>query len=299
MAGYGTVTVRTSARGGNLLPQAKASPADLGLARRRIVLLIHGFNTNQAGAEESYGAFVAGLEAAGRPLRSIQAEVVGFLWPGDINLGLLSFLSYPTEIQPAIHSAERLLEYLRTVRGPGGAPVELILVCHSLGNRVGLELLRLLAGAVPGNLTLRGMSLMAAAVPVPMVEPGKRLNPAALLTRTLTLYSPDDSVLRFAFPLGQTAAGEGWMPQAIGREGNPAWMWQTRLRMWKGDGKGYGHGDYWKEASAAVQVARFLGTPLPPEIAENGISPRELPDPPALPEREPPGRSLPPTQPFG
>lgn len=294
-----TVTVRTRPKGGNLLPQAKASPADLGLARRRMVLLIHGYNVNEAGAAEAYDAFVAGLEAAGRPARSVAAEVVGFTWPGDINLGKLSFVSYPTEIRPAIDSATRLLDYLHTVRGPGGAPVELILVCHSLGNRVGLEMLRLLAGTIPANLTLRGAALMAAAVPVPMIETGKRLHAAALLARTLTLYSPDDLVLRFAFAIGETAAGDGWMPQAVGREGNPAWAWPTRLRMWKANGKGYGHGDYWSDGVAAVQVARFLGTPLPPGIAENGISGRDLPESPEVRARDTASRSLPPTISFG
>ena len=122
---------------------------------------------------------------------------------------------------------------------------------------------------------------MAAAVQVDMVEPGGALRSGATLwTRTLTLYSRDDRVLPWAFPIGQMAAGEGFFPTAVGRFGQPGDLWTTRLEL-----GGNGHSDYCGDPRAAALVARLLGVAVTAEIPASTISRSAIPEAPALPDR--------------
>ena len=68
--------------------------------------------------------------------------------------------------------------------------------------------------------------------------------------------SEGDPVLHWAFPLGETAGGEGVFPTAVGRTGGPAGTWHAPLPM-AHDGKPYVHGSYWPgdESSTAVAFA--------------------------------------------
>jgi hypothetical protein len=162
-------------------------------------------------------------------------------------------------------------------------------VAHSLGARVTLELLTCLASPAGGSAWMRGACLMAAAVPVGMVNAGGALVTGTLLpARTLVLYSRSDAVLHWAFPLGQTLAGEGFFPTAVGRCGDPAQRWTDEAEL-----LGDNHGDYWGDPRTAVQVARFLGVPVPAELP--GLEPvsRALPDVSPLPTTAIGARDLP------
>ncbi len=249
--------------------------------RRRVVLLIHGYNVTEEAARGSYAGFIAALEALGPSAAALLPDLGGFYWPGDADLGPLSFLSYPGEIEPAKDSAERLATYVRTLVGPGGTTTALYFVGHSLGNRVVLELLDRLAAAPSPTGHVAGACLMAAAVPVDMAEDGGPLRDGATLPgTTLVLYSRDDTVLHFAFPLGETLAGEGFFPTAVGRFGEPAGVWTERQELTGDD-----HGDYWADPRATMRVARLLGAAVPWEIEAAAMAERPLPAAPALPPR--------------
>src|SRR5205807_8984213 len=125
-------------RSGSLLPQAHA-PAVVGLGHRRLIFLVHGFNLSADAARKAYGLFARKLDETAPATHVLLADLVGILWPGDAAWGLLSFASFPREIRPARESAQRLSTYLSTVRGPGGGPVEIYFVSHSLGSRVAME----------------------------------------------------------------------------------------------------------------------------------------------------------------
>lgn len=241
--------------------------------RRRVVLLVHGYNNTESAARRSYDLFAGDLAALGAGGRAALDDIGGLYWPGDADLGPVSFLSYPLEIAPAKATAERLAEYLRTLAGPAGTPTEIYFACHSLGNRVLLELLDLLA-AEPAPLGhVAGAVLMAAAVPVDMVDAGGPLESGATLPgRTLVLYSRNDRVLHWAFPLGETAAGEGFFPTAVGRFGQPPGAWTERQEL-----AGDDHGDYWADPRAAARVARLLGVAVPREIEAAALAGRKLP----------------------
>ena len=268
------LTVRTRRAGGPVADEVREVTPPFPHGRRRVVLLVHGYNNSEAAARASYSEFTEELRKTGTGTAALLADLGKVYWPGDAELGPVSFLSYPWEIGPAKDSAARLAKYLPTLVGPGGTPTEIHLVAHSLGNRLILELLDRLAALPSATARFGGTCLMAAAVQVDMVEAGGRLWPGATLSRkTLTLYSRDDAVLRWAFPLGQTAAGEGFFPTAVGRFGQPPGLWTERREM-----SGNGHSDYWKDPRSAALVARFLGVAVPGEIQASTIARRPLPD---------------------
>jgi hypothetical protein len=284
------LSVRERPAGGSLLPRALA-PAEVAMGHRRLIFLLHGYNLTAAGGRKAYAAFARNLGAIAPATRLALADVVGILWPGDAEWGRLSFASFPTELRPALESALRVHAWLDGVRGPGGSPVEIFLVAHSLGSRVAMELLSRISEHVPAHAAVRGSCLMAAGVPVPMVR--ARLSRAAALSRTVTLYSPVDWVLHWAFPLGETLAREGWMPEGVGLHGRPVGAWTESHQMVRQDGKGYGHGDYWDGAEVCGHVARMLGVALARELPVRVMLKRALPDAAARSSHDLPARALP------
>ncbi len=282
------LSVRQDPVGGDVRDRVCEVTPPFAQGRRRVVLLIHGYNNTENAARRSFGDFIDDVAKLGAGATALLADLGGVYWPGDAALGPLSFLSYPCEIKPATESAERLAAYVRTLVGPAGTATELYLVGHSLGNRVILELLERLAADPPAAVHLAGACLMAAAVPVDMVDDGGALLPGATLPgKTLALYSRDDLVLHWGFPLGETAAGEGLFPTAVGRFGQPPGVWTERQEL-----GGDNHGDYWGDPRAAIRVARLLGVAVPSEIEAAAIADRALPAPPELQTRTISDRAL-------
>jgi hypothetical protein len=234
----------------------------------KMVILIHGYANDEQGAAGSYSAF---LDSSRLDTMAVVGDVCEFYWPGDGRA--LKAASYPFEIKSARESAERLAEFLRRRPTPGGWPLEIVLICHSLGNRVVLEMLDVFVrGLAPANVRFRGVCLMAAAVSTNMVELGGPLRHAAeLVERTLVMFSHGDAVLHFAFPGGQTAALEGFFPRAIGRFGEPVrGLWTERLRT------PHGHSDYWTHHTTSDVIKAFLGLAHAREVSSVGLEFRNL-----------------------
>jgi Alpha/beta hydrolase of unknown function (DUF900) len=278
------LSVRTAPAGGDVADRVSVVEGTLAHPTR-VTLLVHGYNNTQADALASYQAFLAhsgldGMLAAG--------QVCEFVWPGDKRWGMASAMAYPLEIAKARESAARLYDFLKGLQTAGGWPLEVQLVCHSLGNRVLLELLeRWVDDGSPAALRFTGCSLMAAAVPVPMAEEGGALGAAAAAPgKTLVLHSSADAVLHWAFPPGESAAGEGFFPQAVGRAGEPAARWSERAQM-----AGYGHGDYWPGTESSKSVLAFLGGAPERALPGAAISEHALPEPGTIAARELPQRN--------
>jgi Alpha/beta hydrolase family len=269
------ISARTDPVGGAV--SSSVSPPNFVLRAPRLVLLIHGYNVSLAGGEQSFTAFLGLLSKYGITELSIFGHVVGFLWPGDVNIRVIGGLFYPAKIDTAIDSAAVLALFLRQLKGPGGAPIQVVAVSHSLGNRVGLEMINdLLAPAAWGRV--ESMCLMAAAVPVALVEDNAHLAPAASAVRTRNLFSTSDSVLHWAFPPGETVAGEGFFPQAIGLFGNPPARWGDQFNL-----QPYNHGNYFyglgTDDRSARYVAQFLGAAVPNAIFASALPTNSLPPP--------------------
>jgi pimeloyl-ACP methyl ester carboxylesterase len=94
------------------------------------------------------------------------------------------------------------------------------IVAHSLGARLTMFLLDELRTRPSANLVVEKVVVMAAAVPTSELAPKRPLRLSAdsvVRDGLLSLYSPNDRVLQFAFPSGESLAGNGFFPTALGR----------------------------------------------------------------------------------
>jgi len=275
----GELSVREADRrgvGGPVAKEVRDDPPGWMANANQAVLLVHGFNNNQKEARKAYEKFRANLPTGIWRVGEVQ-------WPGDADFGFLQwldFLSYPTEIPDARDSAERLAAFLAKLARTNPT-IEITLVGHSLGCRLILELLdRFETGKSKPAPTFRRILLMAAAVPVKLSEPGKRLYKAGAQARErLVLFSPDDLVLRFAFPAGQTLAKvpfgyeQDIYLEPVGLHGHPeAFATETPLQAC-----GNGHGDYWGDEDAAAYLAQKLGVAVPHRLKERCLPKHERP----------------------
>lgn len=250
-------------------------PRDFSVRAPRLIILIHGYNVNRPNGEASFNAFSQLLQNHNVPELSVLGQVIGFLWPGDENIKLISGLFYPAKMQAAKDSAARLAEFLLALRGPNGSPMQIVLIAHSLGNRLSLEMITDLL-AQPNRMwgRVEGFVLMAAAVIVGDVDAQGRLSAAAKSLRTRTLFSEADKVLHWAFPPGETAALEGVFPQAVGRFGSPPSMWTDQFDL-----SPYDHGNYFPglmmagklNDRSAQYVAQFIGASVATTLPSNEI----------------------------
>jgi hypothetical protein len=272
MVEVGELSVRLQPAGGDVADSVRQIGGVSPQGRSQIVLLVHGYANSQSQASDSYDKCISNLTALGSFLPS---PMFKFYWPGDVNVPVINQLSYPWQIQDAVDSGAILAAFLRDLSGPGGTPIQIHIIAHSLGNRVVFELLKHFIGGGNNSAVFTSLSLMAAAVPVHKVEdPSDLLIAARLPKRTQVLFSRSDLVLAIAFRAGETVAREGFFPEAVGRNGNPPGVWTARESM-----SGYGHGAYWPTDKTAPWLARFFGAPIQPAIAENTIPAHEMPAP--------------------
>ena len=246
----------------------------------RMIVLVHGYNNDKAQAEACY-------EAMTRMLPDYDREAVWeFYWPGFIerltgastdtplslashrdhreteSRYLMSVLSYPAQVIKSKQVGLALGRFLERLR-----PDAVIFVAHSLGCRVTLEAIRFLVSTgTTGRIALPGACLMAAAVPTYLVDTpsatGGLRTAATAIGRSFVLHSTHDRVLRVAFPIGQTGAREGFLPEAVGLNGGPDTPWSAR-----GD-TGLGHSDYWTHLSTAPAALRAIGHACPSSLLE-------------------------------
>jgi esterase/lipase superfamily enzyme len=167
-----------------------------------LVVLVHGFNVNRQSGQDGYSAFGTLLEKYGVQSLSVLGQIVGFCWPGDVNIRYISGLFYPGELGPAKASAALLANFLVRLRGPQGVPIQVIFVAHSLGNQLASELINSVLDQP--NQTwgrIEGLCLMAAAVRSGWSTMATDLRVLrAQLNREL--FSNADTVLHWAFPAG-------------------------------------------------------------------------------------------------
>jgi Alpha/beta hydrolase of unknown function (DUF900) len=252
------------------------------------LLLVHGYNNSREAARGSFDVFVSDLENAG-PRTSLPWPVFGVQWPGDEPNPILSAASYPLKIGVAAESANRIADLLRGTFGPGGAPLILYVVSHSLGGRLVVDLLaRLLAAREQFNIVVNRVTLMAAAVPVGHVDIDGDLRAGIDVTGGVcVLHSKGDLVLHYAFPIGQTAGFDGFFPTAVGRFGDPSNAWAKNRPMAHAR-KAYGHSSYWPGAESASEVAAFFGCAVPATTPTASIVDSSLPEPNTITERSTP-----------
>lgn len=251
------VILRRDSVGGEIANPARFTGSAL-RTRGRLIALIHGYNNSENDADSAFDAFERGVAEIDS---SIAKDFVRVHWPGDLRVPLVRPAVYPWRVHTAIACAESLAQYVRERRSPSGSPYELVIVAHSLGCRLALETLNCLqrVGAVPDRITV---ILLAAAVPVELVEALGALSVAVTSAHsTLVIYSLSDSVLKYAFPIGQRLAEPGLLQpqQAVGLWGRPV------LRTWseRHGAPQHAHGDYWGSSLVHEIFCRELGVKVP------------------------------------
>ncbi len=261
--------------------------------RRECLVLVHGFNNHEGEAAEAYLGFRRRQCQVFRDvsLEGLEKRLGDTFWPGDAKwfgpLDWLDFMIYPVAVGVAEDAAPLLADLLW--RMPNLERVDFI--AHSLGCRLTLETLTLLQQR--GHPAIGRVCLMAAAVPCDMLEPGGHFertlwNLQIAGTEIRVLHSMMDPVLQFAFPPGQTLAGEPSM-RALGRYGPPPDMPGRGATVSEHRVYNAGHGDYWgHNVSAPMEDAtRDAGIFLrmgdqPREIEARPPAEPRLPDPPRI-----------------
>jgi hypothetical protein len=254
----------------------------------KLVLFIHGFNDTREFAESAYQEF---LENSGISDGALSGQPCFLHWPSNRNWGILSPACYVVDPPIAVKAGQLLYAFLKQRVMPGPEPLHVTIISHSLGVRVALEALaQAAADGDPRKPRFDALCTMAAAVCVSAVESGGNLLPAVQSSQKSTvLFSGDDMALDLGFPVGETVAGEGFFPTAVGHAGEPSTLWTNRSDMGVFS---YGHSDYWPGKESASSVARFLGLPTPkPPVAQTMAS-RELPPPHSIPSKSLPVREL-------
>lgn len=266
---------------------------------QNILILVHGFNNAERVAEQSFGLFYSRLEEHFSLSNSAPDAVAYFHWPGNYYRGSarLAFAWYHIDVLRAREAAAQLAQYLTEISN--SMPRRVTLVGHSLGCRLILETLTMLASPNP-NLKIDLISLMAPAVPVALVEradPARR--PAGALNATvieprqvLKFHSWRDLALSGGFPIGQLNAYRYLGPngevietqayaEAVGLLGRPSDV-GTSIPTTNG------HSDYWGDVRTAADLRsaldpRYFSLPAPhqtPDWKIEGAPPleeRELP----------------------
>jgi pimeloyl-ACP methyl ester carboxylesterase len=252
-----------------------------------LILLIHGYNVSLNDARESYASFlnpnydqnlVSSLSPnawdayvnalSGDTLDSFSrwGEVCLVFWPANVWGPVISALAYPPELNLARESAPVLAGVLQAL--PRIPQPQIALICHSMGNRIALEMLN-------PSIPCRAMCLMAAAVATQMVtgnaQPDFRSTIAAI-EKTRVLYSANDSVLGDFFSIGEALSGEGGHLTAVGSAGDPPNVWTDTKDMYQ-----YGHTDYWSApvdqagTTSRDLVLNFLSSAMPSHSSSSQI----------------------------
>lgn len=243
--------LRQESEGGNLLVPGEIVGNTGVMSRKECLVLVHGFNNHAGEAAIAYKGFrLSECEYFDDLNPQILEKLLGdTFWPGDAKwpgpVDWVDFVVYPAAVGTAKAAGPALATLIQRL-----VQIERIhFIGHSLGCRVVLETLRFLRGNGFPLAKVGGVCLMAAAVPVDMVEADGKfaslLDDLSMVGKTvLVMHSTKDTVLHFAFPPGQTAAGqgEGWFPTALGRFGPPHRM---RGIVSQKEITGARHSDYW------------------------------------------------------
>ncbi len=245
-----------------------AQPSVAGIPLADLLILIHGYNTTKAEAEDLYKRFQeqlvkllgGGLGRAG--------EVWEFHWPGDHPSSIISMFSYGARVPVATKSGEHLAHYLANELK---SHQTVNIVAHSLGCRVALSAIREVRqlrerGAYRGA-KIGQVFLLAAAVPVPFctMDAPEYSEPFPGSSEHV-FYSRRDFILLSGFCFGQGSYGEPG--PAVGRNGEPVDRWSTRSDMH------IGHTRYW----SASHVARAISAGFKPAWWRRDLPRRWLPE---------------------
>jgi len=215
----------------------------------RLVILVHGFRVGTSRAEDDYDSLLRTLQAIAPRLHD---DARTLSWPGDV--GPLDYHEAVVRAQGDV--ADALYEFV--VHDAVCRRCELVFVCHSLGCRLLLETITRLHQAGRLDILARtSVFLMAAAIPVNIVESQACRDALSECRRADIFHSFSDWVLRWTFPVGErNVPGAPPGPaEAVGLKGRPRdGLWRKASKM-----SGYDHGAYWTSEVVPYRIALAFG----------------------------------------
>jgi Alpha/beta hydrolase of unknown function (DUF900) len=210
-----------------LVPDLKEAIRNQGL-----FFAVHGFNVTAAWGRSTLSAW-AGWQSL--PAGTVYIAV---LWPGDSSWA--HGLDYPVEGNDAMASGNLLASFISNYLTEAAS---LSFASHSLGARVVLQTITKLARPV------RRVMLMAAAIDDTALA-GEYSAAVKWVDKISVLASREDTVLEYAFPLGNLASGiisrgSPYWHAALGREGPQSGVQGKVIPGWQmPDGWAFDHHDY-------------------------------------------------------
>lgn len=240
-------------RGSNALASAPVATLGYSSTRDRRIVLVHGYNVSELASLKTMTQL---RHVLSERCPIIAPQILTLTWPGNARWYEGGAAAYFAKVDVARRAGRLLYDYTMAEYRRDEGPREWVIVAHSLGCRLTLEFLAHFSPR-PRQLQKIVVILMAAAVPV---EQSALIERARANADEITvLHSKDDKVLRRWFRFGQTVAGEGRWPEAIGSLGKPGVPpWSSVRSM-----LGYDHGDYWVGNATADAVAERLQTNFP------------------------------------
>lgn len=169
---------------------------------KRLLLLVHGYNNERDNILEAYAHIAREMQLrnlVGSPTAAYD-EIVGVVWPG----GRIDVSYIPAKLR-ANAIADMVFARLRRLAFAAEA---IDVNTHSLGARVLLKALQNATPDVPpysspNAIRLRNVWLTAAAVDDESIEKGRKFYVSTQACgRVYILFSKEDEVLKYFFPLG-------------------------------------------------------------------------------------------------
>lgn len=285
-------------RGSNALRFVRWRGSYLDFASPRLVILVHGFNTSEEKARDSYLKFLRNLVGSSAGCRGagsygkVSGAFWAFYWPGDHSsraVKTFKALDVYTERKGEAKTSGQSLGELIMQLPP---TQEIMLVGHSMGCRVVLEALYYIAferhKQRQGGAFVSAACLMAAAVGVGECDgagaPFRRRDGEP---RELVLYSEHDGVLgghEVLLGLGKSVSGfkvaewlnDSQVGPAVGATGEPVARWLDRPAGTNHpQDTGIGHTKYWAHKVSARLAGDFLAG-VPAGEAAGRVGPEEL-----------------------
>ena len=223
---------------------------------KHLLIGTHGYNNNREQGIACLGYWESLLDLGPEGL------FLGLLWPGDSESW--HALSYPVEPKHAREAGERAARFVNA-RLKGAA--SLSLVSHSLGARVALQM------ALGMKRPVRRLILMAGAIDDDCLteEYGAAATKAEAIA---TLASKKDTVLEWAFPLGNFAADlvdetHPWWSSALGRSGPSEAPERFQPPYQIPPSWGYNHGDYLRTTPPA---SARMNPPAEPQVGPKPLA---------------------------
>ncbi len=178
------------------LANGKVTPVSFDeLTGKRVLLLVHGYNSTSDGALDHYQTIQKNLDPF-----DLYDTMIGYFWPGcDLGLEYYAAEKNTQKLAPRMHA------YLETL---SDTAAHLDVLAHSMGNRLILEALQLSNKPTP---IVRNFYSLAAAVKDKDIEMGHPFYQAALQSRNLFIFHSDrDDVLKYDFLVAERSEALGY-----------------------------------------------------------------------------------------